>query len=449
MKPLSRILVPTGCAALLASCNGASVQNTPAVDTATSSRARAVHGDVAEKIQHVVIIIQENRTVDNLFSFVRGANTQRWGYNSQGQVIQFKPRHLWAPFDLGHVHADWVADYDGGLMDGFDRERCKGRCARKTEHAYSFVPRDEVKPYYQMAETYTFGDNFFQSNQGPSFPAHQYLISGTSTISEGSTVKADNNAEQPHGKGTTGGCDSPEGSTVRLITLQNQQDSFAFPCFKRHALMNELEASHVSWRYYQATAGPGLWNAPDAIYSLWSSPGYDEHVGIPSAQVLTDVADSQLASVVWVTPTKLASDHPAVTDGSGPSWVASVVNAIGESPYWNNTAIIVVWDDWGGWYDHVAPQIYNTYELGFRVPLIVISPYARRHYVSHVPHEFGSILKFTEEVFGLGSLGTTDGRSDDLSDCFNFKKKPTPFKPIQTQYPPNYFLHQPAAEADD
>ncbi len=90
-------------------------------------------------------------------------------------------------------------------------------------------------------------------------------------------------------------------------------------------------------------------------------------------------------------PTKLASDHPAVTDGSGPSWVASVVNAVGESPYWNDTAIFVVWDDWGGWYDHVKPHIFNNYELGFRVPFLVISPYARRHYISHTPHEFGSI----------------------------------------------------------
>jgi phospholipase C len=449
MKAAYRTLVAAACAAVIAGCGGNSVGSTPVPPAGISSRPQTTGGGIGEKIQHVVIIIQENRSVDNLLPFVRGANTQHWGYDSQGQVIQLKPRHLAAPFDLGHVHNDWVAEYDNGQMDGFDRERCKKRCARKTDNAYSYVPRNEVKPYYQMAETYTFADNFFQSNQGPSFPAHQYLISGTSAIGEDSTVKAANNAEMPGNEGTTGGCDSPAGSRVQLITLQNGQNRFAFPCFHRHALMNELEAARVSWSYYQATSGPGLWNAPDAIYSLWSSPGYNGHVITPSAQVLTDVANNRLASVVWVTPTKLASDHPGVTDGSGPSWVASVVNAIGESPYWNSTAIFVVWDDWGGWYDHVAPHIYNTYELGFRVPMIAISPYARRRYVSHVPHEFGSLLKFTEEVFGLGSLGTTDARSDDLSDCFNFKKNPMPFQPIQSQYPPSYFLHQPASEADD
>ncbi len=134
--------------------------------------------------------------------------------------------------------------------------------------------------------------------------------------------------------------------------------------------------------------------------------------------------------MVWVTPTALDSDHALSNNGSGPSWVAAIVNAVGESQYWKNTAIFVTWDDWGGWYDHVKPQIYNSYELGFRVPLIVISPYAKNHYVSHAQHEFGSIFNFTEKIFGLPSMHTTDARADDLFDCFDFNKSPTKFKPI-------------------
>jgi phospholipase C len=145
----------------------------------------------------------------------------------------------------------------------------------------------------------------------------------------------------------------------------------------------------------------------------------------------------------------LASDHPQDTNGSGPSWVAAIVNAIGKSKYWKHTAIFVTWDDWGGWYDHVPPPQLNSYELGFRVPLIVISPYAKNNYVSHVQHEFGSILKFTEEIFGLPSLHTTDKRSDDLFDCFNFSKPPTKFKKIPAEYPPSYFFNQPSTEPDD
>jgi phospholipase C len=142
-------------------------------------------------------------------------------------------------------------------------------------------------------------------------------------------------------------------------------------------------------------------------------------------------------------PTAVESDHSSVSNGSGPSWVASIVNAVGQSQYWNSTAIFVTWDDWGGWYDHVAPQIFNQYELGFRVPLIVISPYAKKAYVSHVQHEFGSILHYTEEQFGLNSIGYTDARADDLSDCFDYTQTPTPFKAIPAKYPASYFLHLP------
>jgi phospholipase C len=163
----------------------------------------------------------------------------------------------------------------------------------------------------------------------------------------------------------------------------------------------------------------------------------------PPSAVLSDVSRGQLANVVWVTPTGKASDHAGVTNGTGPSWVASVVNAIGESSYWNDSVIFVTWDDWGGWFDHVRPPQYNSYELGFRVPLIVISPYAKAHYVSHVRYEFGSILKFTEETFGLGSMHTTDARADDLSDCFDFSQKPLPFQAVRAPHDAHYFLRQP------
>ena len=170
----------------------------------------------------------------------------------------------------------------------------------------------------------------------------------------------------------------------------------------------------------------------------------------PSSQVLTDIGDGRLADVVWVMPTQAASDHPKVNDGSGPSWVASIVNAIGNSQYWSNTAIFITWDDWGGFYDHVKPQIYNSFELSFRVPLIVVSQYAKTGYVSNTQHEFGSILKFTEETFGLPSLGTTDARADDLSDCFSFtNQQPRHFKRIRTKYPASYFFHLPSKEPDD
>ncbi len=228
-----------------------------------------------------------------------------------------------------------------------------------------------------------------------------------------------------------------------VIDTRGNENRSVYPCFNRISLMQEADESYVTWRYYQGYYDGGLWHGPDAVRPIYNSE-YEQNVIVPPKQVLSDISYGNLASIVWVTPTTKSSDHPGQNDGSGPSWVASVVNAVGASQYWDSTAIFVVWDDWGGFYDHVAPQIMNSYELGFRVPLIVISPYARQGYVSHVPHEFGSILKFTEETFGLPTLGTTDERADDLSDCFDFGSPKHAFKPIRAKFSARYFLRQSA-----
>lgn len=334
-------------------------------------------------------------------------------------------------------------------MDGFNLEQSScallhTTCALHTYlRAYTYVKHSKIKPYWDMAKQYAFGDKMFATQAGPSFPAHQYIVSGTSTISASSTLRAAENPLDPLQK-FTGGCDSPAGSFVTLIDANGAENQEIYPCFDRPSLTDLIESKQLTWRYYEYQIGPGLWNGLDAIKHVRYSSQYSEDVVSPPSQVLTDISNGTLADVVWVTPTAKASDHPVATNGSGPSWVASVVNAIGQSNYWNNTAILITWDDWGGFYDHVSPPQYNSYELGFRVPFIAIGPYAKQGYVSHVQHEFGSILKFTEEVFDLGSLGTTDVRADDLSDCFNFSGKPHKFVPIKAPLGPQYFLRQPA-----
>lgn len=189
-----------------------------------------------------------------------------------------------------------------------------------------------------------------------------------------------------------------------------------------------------------------------------TGPGWTNNVIIPQTQVLTDIAAGQLAEVSWVIPTGVDSDHDVASDGSGPSWVASIVNAIGNSQYWANTTIIVTWDDWGGWYDHVAPPIINDgvswgsgYAYGFRVPLIVISPYAKPGYISHVQHDFGSILKYIETTFNLPTIGYADVQADDLSDCFDFSQPPNPFQTIQSALDASFFIHdkRPVTPPDD
>jgi phospholipase C len=431
----------------LAGCSAPLPAGVPAV--ALGARPQSI-----AKIRHVVIIFQENRSVDDLFNGFPGADTARTGRNSRGATVALRPVPLTAPYDMGHTHQSFVQEYDGGRDDGWDKDgsRCFGvdYCAPQGVRAFGFVPHGEVVPYFTMAQRYAFADRMFQSNQGPSFPAHQYIVSGTSAISNGSSLRASENPFDLENN-PTGGCDSPAGSLVPLIDAQGKENQYVYPCFDRISLMQLLDAKALTWRYYQSFAGPGIWHGPDAISRIVRSPEFSTDVVAPPAQVLLDVAKGDLADVTWVTPTNLASDHARVTDGSGPSWVAAVVNAIGESAYWNDTAIFVTWDDWGGWYDHVKPPVYNSYELGFRVPLIVISPYAKNHYVSHVQHEFGSILKFVERAFGLGSLHTTDQRADDLSDCFDFTKSPSKFKPIPARLSRRYFLQHSndGSEPDD
>jgi phospholipase C len=335
--------------------------------------------------------------------------------------------------------------YDRGKMDGANLIRviCAPNvvgCAPPNPQ-FVYVDPVDVAPYFELAERCTFGDRMFQTNQGPSFPAHQFIISGTSAPTPTSDLFA---AENPNGGA---GCAAPLDSFVLLVDPTGRESSKQYPCFEHLTLADLLDSKNISWRYYAPSAG-SIWTAPNAIKHLRLGPDWATHVILKPSQVLADITDGKLARVSWVIPTGQESDHPLINNGSGPSWVASVVNAIGNSSYWSSTAIIITWDDWGGLYDHVAPSIYNSYEYGFRVPLIVVSPYAKAGYVSHVKHDFGSILNFIEGVFTLPSLGYADARADNLTDCFDFSQTPLTFHTIQVQYDAAYFLNDPRPPAD-
>lgn len=397
----------------------------------------------SDKIQHVVVIFQENRTPDNLFHGLPNADIADSGVNSLGQTITLSPVTLANNYDLSHAHGAFVKMYDGGKMDGADLIpiSCKTGATGcpPANPQFMYVNPSEVTPYFAMAEKYTFGDRMFQTNQGPSFPAHQFIISGTSAPTASSDLFA---AENPHlpAAGDVVGCTAPTGEYVLLIDPSGAESSSQYPCFEHPTLVDELDQKSVSWKYYTPTPG-SIWTGPNAIQHLRNGPDWTNNVITPSTQILTDISSGQLPQVSWVIPTAAASDHASSNDGSGPSWVASIVNAIGASQYWSNTAIIITWDDWGGWYDHVAPKISNSYEYGFRVPLIVVSPYAKQAYVSHVTHDFGSILKFIEEVFDVPALGYADTPADDLADCFNLEQTPIVFQSFAAPLDAAFFLN--------
>jgi phospholipase C len=411
----------------LSACSGGSF-----VGGAPNAAAGVAHGlgRAVSPIQHVIIIVQENRTPDNLFQGLPGADISKTGLDSEGETVTLKPVSLAASFDLAHNRASFLTDYDDGKMDGFDRNLQEKFHLRP----FSYAPASEVQPYLDMASQYTFADNMFQTQQAGSFPAHQYLVSGTSSALPATTYSAADNPydERQPTQTAPAGCDAPDYSLVATLSRGNgDSGASVFPCFDRPALSDLLDSAHLTWRYYQHLYGTGLWHAFDAIQHVRYGPDYANVVS-PSQTILADISAGQLPAVSWVMPASDAySDHPGSRSAKGPSWVAAVVNAVGESQYWNSTAVFITWDDWGGWYDHVPPKMYNHFELGFRVPLVIVSPYAKAGFVSHRRHEFGSILRFAETAFDLGSLDTTDKRSDDLTDSFNFKKPPRHFVPIQ------------------
>ena len=429
---------------------------------------------LAGKFQHIVIVFQENRTPDNLFHdpvlIQAGADIASSGKNSAGQTIPLTPVPLGIDYDLSHAHSAFLAMYNRGRMNGANRvlNSCPSCAPRNPQ--FKYVNPSDVQPYFHMAEQYTFGDRMFQTNQGPSFPAHQFIISGTSAPTATSSFFVSENASGPSG-GTLTGCISPPTETVATIASDGRETKNIYPCTDHPTLTDELEARGVTWLY--SVDGPKCDRAhvrpeccpPNATACVGRD--WKEHVVIYSRQnpapILTDIATSQLPAVSWVIPAGRNSDHAggsyALPNTGGPSWVAAIVNAIGNSQYWANTAIIVTWDDWGGWYDHVPPyKVVNDgvrwgsgYVYGFRVPLIVISPYARPGYISHVNHDFGSILHLIEENFNLPSLGYADAYADDLSDCFNFHQTPLVFQTIAAPLKADYFLHDttPPTDPDD
>jgi phospholipase C len=426
------------------------------------------------KIQHVVIIVQENRSVDNLFhglnKYLPDADIADSGVDSKGKKIVLTPVPLVTGYDMDHSHTAFVEMYRGGKMTGADLIVCKGGLAPcPANPAFRYVRQSDINSYFEIAENYGFANRMFQSNQGPSFPAHQFLFSGTSQPEPDSPLFASGNVATSNG---VVGCIAPPNAFVPMIDPSGDENTLMYPCFEHETLADLLDVppkdpTHpISWRYYTLSAG-SIWSAPDAIEHLCqpaespprcTDPHWTEgDVVLWPAQVLVDIHQNDLKAVSWVIPTAQDSDHPQLNTGGGPSWVASIVNAIGNSPYWTNTVILIVWDDWGGWYDHVPPPIdkkYGYYQNGFRVPLLVVSPYTPKGYISQSPHTFGSILRFVEKVFDLGLIppgNFADSRANDLSDFFNFSAAPRPFTAIHQTIPENQFLDKsrPMIEPDN
>lgn len=398
------------------------------------------------KIQHVVVVIQENRSFDNLFATYPGADGATYGVLHTGQKFNLTKAPLLMTKELEHAYRGYVAEYDNGKMDGFDTVYF-GSIGNPSQPAGTFplryVDPARIWQYWMMAKHYELADHMFQTQGSGSFTAHQDLIAGGTVINPTASI-IDWPSQAPWG------CDAPTpgpgngGTFTSYITVTGQYNfnTGPFPCLSYKTLKDLLDPKGVSWKYYTPpidgnNSSGAIWNAFDAIRNVRYGPDWENDVISPETAVLSDAAKGALPAVSWVIPCGNNSDHAAGED-YGPQWVASVVNAIGKSPAWPTTVILVVWDDWGGLFDHVRPPfIDQAGGLGFRVPMIAISPYSKSvGYVSHTQYEFGSIVRFIEDNWNLGRLGTTDERAASIADMFDFTKPPRAFTPIPSKSPP-------------
>jgi phospholipase C len=287
-----------------------------------------------------------------------------------------------------------------------------------------------------MAREGVLADRMFQSQLDESFVAHQYIIA----------AQADWSVNLPT---LEWGCGGGSYDKVATITQdRNPEGPSIHPCYDYETLADELDKAKLSWRFYAATYGSASsdggaeWSGFRAVKHIRYGPDWKKVIS-PDWKFITDVRDGYLANFTWITPECDDSDHVNCGGGYGPSWVAALVNTVGASKFWDSTAIFVQWDDWGGLYDHVPPPPpYYRDGLGFRVPLVIVSPYARRGRVSHVQYETASVLRFAEDLYGLGRLSKADRRSTSPAvDCFDFTQQPRPFVKIAAPLPPKFFMH--------
>lgn len=474
------------------------------------------------QIQHVVVIIMENRTVDNLFAGLYGQpfmGGQTWdqalNLENPNVTPTLIPNLLSAHFDPSHAHGVGWYHESLGHWNAEPSGCYQNNCPSGTT-PYSYVPTTETGIYQQLIKNWAFANNVLQSNEGLSYVSHQYLIAAQSGGLPGAASSPDAESENPHKSPdpepsanyaetdsdidmamTLPACASNNGDQIKTVNMSipaptpkpwdNGTPIGPPPCNEYgpgpsydDTLLDEVNRALgtppiLNWEYI-AHATNSIWAAPlgvSHIYSCWMAnpnncpfvvdPDAEEFVGDISGQ---NPSPRPFAALTYITPCGHESDHPEVAPGDvndGPQWLAWVVNAIGQSKYWNSTAIIVTWDDWGGFFDHVpnvpnnpgpirpTPNAYGNSEdpneWGFRVPVMVISPYiVSRGYISNPSDSFqyrsqGAIEQFVEAIFGLPSLGGDDmqeNHSDAFADVFNMSPSPSPLPYVAVTDPPSW-----------
>lgn len=369
-----------------------------------------------DKIQHVIWIIQENRSFDSYFGTFPGADGIPAGTcvpELPGSTKCVKPFHMPNPMpacDLAHEWEIAHAAYDHGAMDGFV-------WAEGSSYTMGYLDGSDIPNYWNYARHYTLADHFFSSLNGPSMPNHLYTVAAQSGGLINNVCSADHEVEE-------------------LEEETDDPDGFSFA-----SMVTRLAGANVSWKYYVETpkvapqvADPchvynatpqqlGLWNPLPGFKTIRDDPKLMSHL-VNVTEFEQDLEKSTLPEVSWIIPDFQDSEHPPEPVEQGMWYVTGLVNALMKSRYWASSVVFLTWDDYGGFYDHVVPPQLDAFGYGPRVPLLIISPFARPGYITHQTGDFTSLLRFIEERFQLQHLTPRDHFASDMSDAFDFGQMP-------------------------
>jgi phospholipase C len=399
-----------------------------------------IFGSETSPIQHIIVLYQENRSFDNYFGTYPGANGIPLSITlpkSPGSDEKVSPFHIptLSTHDLDHSNRAAKVAYDNGKMDGFIY-------AVGSNLTMGYYDQRDLPYYWDYASRFVLLDNFFSSQMGPSLPNHLYLLAGQSGGLTENTQGGTCESREICQGGSNATSNNPYGVSKNL-TL-----NFT-------TVVDQLDSRGVSWKYYNGDKDhykeAGYWNPLPAFTSFKNNPARLNNLA-PNSQFLVDLAKGNLAQVTWVVPTEDESDHPTANVGAGQRYLVSSINAIMQSKYWASTAIFVTWDDYGGWYDHVAPPQVDAFGLGFRVPSMVISAYAKEGFIDHTQSEFTSILKFIQTIHDLPPLTQRDAMASNMLEAFDFTQLPRSPLILPGPYMPEHYpltMSDSASQAKD
>jgi len=431
-RPFRRLVAAAAFAVLAVACIGGG-DGTSSIPTALDPGAvqpsgfatpsdPAVVAAARAKIKHIVFLVKENRTFDTMFGTFPGADGATSGTTCDGQTMPLGRAKDRTP-DAGHSFADGISAIDGGRMD------CFNPIGFVQEH------RADIPNYWRYAQRFTLADHFFSSIYGPTGVEHLW------TFASQSDRFVDHERPGQFGTGRREFCDDPtelafslpvldRGAQEHLYQLEEQGPSGAaqvetyyrprWPCTNVAVLPDRLDAAGISWKEYR---GENEWVQPLRMVEHVRFSSMYDNVVTPQ-DYLHDLEAGTLPSVSWLTPPFALSDHPPTSLCEGENWTVQYLNALMQSKYWTSTAVVLTWDDFGGFYDHVPPPHVDLYGDGPRVPTIIISPYARSGYIDPTTYEFASVLRFIETVFDVPPLTSRDANASDMLGAFDFTQPP-------------------------